>query len=583
MMIRPLGAIDWAIRRQLGRWFNNASTASDIAMIQSLARYRADECARLDQAGPKPQSPQPAVTVACVVENAGLVTEDFLSALRRQNYPDEKISLLIAFPSERPDGDDTPLPLPDFAQWLPVPKEEFSSAYAHLLARSQTELLLFVSDLRIPMPGCLRRAVEYIGTAAAEIAAVDLAPTPTERPTYCDPVTLDLPSSLFSFTLARKSAIEKTGGFQERCPVPAQGLELSYRLRNHGFRLICKGRSVDFAGQASFDECANKQPDSETLLLLQRMYGGARIRLHSLFFYRMRRPGSTSPGIIERAEQMRTQSAAGSKVAPSRLWSGELDIGTGLSASPPTRPPDPTPLVSILIRTYKGRESWLRQSLASALNQTYPDLEVIIIEDGSKEFEDLVRNVNDRLPPGQSVRHLSQAKHGKALAGNLGLESCAGELIGFLDDDDLLLPGHVELLYNALRSEPAAVAAYALAWEAHTPNDGRLVSEGVYFEVPKRMQTAFDREKLKNFNYLPIQAVLFHRSCYERKGGFDPDRTYLEDWALWDRYADLGHFSYLPVITSIYRTPADPYERFARVGKPQRRNLDRRNDAANKN
>ena len=67
----------------------------------------------------------------------------------------------------------------------------------------------------------------------------------------------------------------------------------------------------------------------------------------------------------------------------------------------------------------------------------------------------------------------------------------------------------------------------------------------------------FDRITLWHHNYLPIQAVLFHRRLYERYGGFAEDMDQLEDWNLWTRYTLEDDFVLVDKTTSKYRVPAN--------------------------
>ena len=72
-----------------------------------------------------------------------------------------------------------------------------------------------------------------------------------------------------------------------------------------------------------------------------------------------------------------------------------------------------------------------------------------------------------------------------------------------------------------------------------------------------RHRQPFDRLTLWHHNFLPIQAVLFHRSLYERHGGFAEDMDQLEDWNLWTRYTLEDDFVLVEKTTSKYRVPAD--------------------------
>ena len=77
------------------------------------------------------------------------------------------------------------------------------------------------------------------------------------------------------------------------------------------------------------------------------------------------------------------------------------------------------------------------------------------------------------------------------------------------------------------------------------------------FYTTRTFYQDFDYETLRDHNYFPIQSVLFKRSLFLEKGGFDESLVYLEDWNLWLRYAFDNKFVYVPKTTSLYRVPSD--------------------------
>jgi glycosyltransferase involved in cell wall biosynthesis len=216
------------------------------------------------------------------------------------------------------------------------------------------------------------------------------------------------------------------------------------------------------------------------------------------------------------------------------------------------RPRASTPLVSVLIRTV-DRGPWLEQALESVANQTWPNVEAVVVEDGPPKSEAIVARFRDRL----RVRYRATGERvGRAKAGNLALAEASGEWLNFLDDDDLLFADHVEVLVETVQRERVE-GAYALAWETHTDVADRARAD--YREVAHltRHHQPFDRLTLWHHNYLPIQAVLFHRRLYERHGGFAEDMDQLEDWNLWTRYTLHDDFVLVEKTTSKYRVPAD--------------------------
>src|SRR5690554_879710 len=97
------------------------------------------------------------------------------------------------------------------------------------------------------------------------------------------------------------------------------------------------------------------------------------------------------------------------------------------------------PLVSVIIPCYNHGE-YLSEAIESVLNQTYTPIEVIVIDDGSS---DDTEKVAKRYP---SVRYFFQENKGLSSARNLGITNSTGELLVFLDADDLLL--HYAIDYN---------------------------------------------------------------------------------------------------------------------------------------
>jgi len=209
------------------------------------------------------------------------------------------------------------------------------------------------------------------------------------------------------------------------------------------------------------------------------------------------------------------------------------------------------PLVSILIRTV-GRGAWLRQALESVAQQTWPNVEVVVIEDGPQSSQAIVDEFRRRLV----VRYRATGgKVGRARAGNLALAEARGEWLNFLDDDDLLFADHVEVLMDAVEGARTK-GAYALAWETLTAIGDSERAEYVEIAHFTRHRQAFNRLTLWHHNFLPIQTVLFHRGLYERHGGFAEDMDQLEDWNLWTRYTLEDDFVLVEKTTSKYRVPA---------------------------
>ena len=432
-------------------------------------------------------------------------------------------------------------------------------------------------------PGALERIANIASAAADDVAAWELRQIPYEHPKAYDPVSLDTIWVSGAATLFRREAFDAVGGFDARIFMYGEDVDLSWRLRARGWRLsyhpqaACVHRTYREAGEVKPLQVFG---GVETNLLLRARFGGPVTTLAGLAMlggeimaprsFPGRRRGLARAGMrfLRRWPQF-----ARSRVRPTDTfqpqfsgWSYELRREGPFVPMRSRReaPATTSPRVSILIRTL-DRPAWLREALTSCAHQTYENLEVVVIEDGPERSRDVVEAFRDRL----QIRYRATGERvGRARAGNLALAAATGEWLNFLDDDDVLFADHVEVLLDGAIAANAA-GAYALAWETHTEVDRET---GRYREVlhVTRHQQPFDRLTLWHHNYLPIQAVLFHRRLFERHGGFAEDMDQLEDWNLWTRYTLEDDFVLIPKTTSKYRVPVD-----ARIAADRQALLDR--------
>jgi len=161
-------------------------------------------------------------------------------------------------------------------------------------------------------------------------------------------------------------------------------------------------------------------------------------------------------------------------------------------------------MISIIIPAYNGAD-FLDSALASIDAQQVTDREVILVDDGSKA----------ELKPPAGARYFRQARRGPGAARNRGVQESRGELLAFLDIDDMWDPGHLSRLFAALIAHPEA----GIAQGAMRQLCGNRIS-GIY-----RMPY--------------IGSCMFRREVFESCGGFDETMTLGEDHDLmyrcWER------------------------------------------------
>lgn len=119
------------------------------------------------------------------------------------------------------------------------------------------------------------------------------------------------------------------------------------------------------------------------------------------------------------------------------------------------------PLVSCVIPSYKRADS-LERAINSALNQTYKNIEVLVVDDNiaGDEYSIALQEIVAKYTKNTRVRLISQPRHiNGAEARNAGIKAASGEWVAFLDDDDEWLPQKIEKQINALQADPKAMGA----------------------------------------------------------------------------------------------------------------------------
>jgi hypothetical protein len=203
------------------------------------------------------------------------------------------------------------------------------------------------------------------------------------------------------------------------------------------------------------------------------------------------------------------------------------------------------PLVSVIIPTH-DRSALLQQAVESVLAQTYPNLEVIVVDDGSADDTAAVMARYDGR-----LHYIRQANQGVAAARNAGYRAAAGEYLAFLDDDDLYLAHKIERQVRLLSDQSHLGLVHCRYYRA----DG----EGNYLDKVGLLPTGDARELLLYWNFVWIGGPLIRRTCLERVGLFSLDvPSVTADWDLWLRVALAGyHFGCVQEPLGVYRVHAE--------------------------
>jgi glycosyltransferase involved in cell wall biosynthesis len=198
------------------------------------------------------------------------------------------------------------------------------------------------------------------------------------------------------------------------------------------------------------------------------------------------------------------------------------------------------PTVSIITPSFQ-QGAFIEATIRSVLTQDYPHIEYLIIDGGSTDgtLDILKRQTDPRLT------WISEPDRGQADALNKGMQRARGELITFINSDDLLLPGAVRAAVEFLQTNPDADLVYGDG--EYIDADGRLIDR--YQSTPFDLAaTLLDRQILAQ------PGAFWRRRVSDQIGLFDIDLHYRFDFDYWLRAALAGfHLQYLPGNCAAYR------------------------------
>jgi GT2 family glycosyltransferase len=200
-----------------------------------------------------------------------------------------------------------------------------------------------------------------------------------------------------------------------------------------------------------------------------------------------------------------------------------------------------TPLVSIVTPTF-NRVDLLPETIDCILNQTWPNIEYIVVDDGSS---DGTSDYLATLPARVTV--IRQANAGQTAALSAGWATASGKYLGYLSDDDILLPDVVTSIVGHLENEPDAAAAFPNS--TLIDHKGRVVEERVARPFVLR-SVAVDHECFIG------PGALFRRDIYEQVGNWDPKCRLSPDMEFWTRVGSFGRIDFLPDVLALYRIHA---------------------------
>ncbi len=207
------------------------------------------------------------------------------------------------------------------------------------------------------------------------------------------------------------------------------------------------------------------------------------------------------------------------------------------------------PKVSVVIPCY-NREDFVARTLDSALAQTYPNIDVIVVDDGSTDStRDILESYGSRITV---LEHPGRVNKGQSAAINVGLRKADGEYVAILDSDDLWAPEKIEKQVRFLEAHPEVGLVYGNGY-AIDESERKLYR---MYDSSHREESNPERVLIDCYFLLPNNALL-RRSIFEITGGFDEHLRAAQDHDMAIRVAEVAKLAFIDEEVFYYRRHKD--------------------------
>lgn len=197
------------------------------------------------------------------------------------------------------------------------------------------------------------------------------------------------------------------------------------------------------------------------------------------------------------------------------------------------------PKVSIIIPVYNGA-NFLRHAIDSALKQTYTNVEIIVVNDGSSD-----KGKTEKIAKsyGKRVRYIYKENGGVSTALNIAIKKMTGEYFSWLSHDDTYEPNKIETEVNYLR-EKGLLYKKAIVYSDYYLIDvrGRILSKAIknHEELEKKPEYALLKGNINGLS------LLIPKSAFDEYGGFDTSLKATQDYELWRKMARTYELIHIP-------------------------------------
>lgn len=199
-------------------------------------------------------------------------------------------------------------------------------------------------------------------------------------------------------------------------------------------------------------------------------------------------------------------------------------------------------MVSAVIPVYNG-SNYLREAIDSALAQTYKNMEIIVIDDGSTDNTwEIIQSYGDK------IRGFHKENGGVSSALNVGVQNMRGEWFAWLSHDDLWLPNNIEQQVKHILSNPGKGIYYG-GYSYINPNREIIYgNNGCWFSKGSDL-----RHMLRGGNYIHGITALIKKECFDTVGCFNEELRCTQDYEFWFKAAQKYETSLLPLRLAVTR------------------------------
>jgi len=195
-------------------------------------------------------------------------------------------------------------------------------------------------------------------------------------------------------------------------------------------------------------------------------------------------------------------------------------------------------LVSVIIPCYNG-EKFIGEAIESVINQTYQNLELIIVNDGSTDNS---KEIIDKYRTDQRIKYVQHdANKGIAKTKNTGIRLARGDYLAFLDQDDVWLPNKLEMQVNCFKDQEEDVG---MVCTGMIFTDEKLKSQRIFMGFKDDNQ----KELIKSLYLQPTNSsgiMMVKKNCFSKVGFFDEGLYGWDDFEMWMRIASQYKIKYI--------------------------------------